>query len=269
MTTEKDPAAADTAQDRNFVIALARGLEVLRCFRDNEVSLSNNDLAQRTGLPKPTVTRLTHTLCQLEYLIHSETTGFYRLGVGVLQLGYGVLAGVEIADRAVRVMRDLQQNGPNPNVSVALGERHRLKMVYTAVQRSTESVSLSMSVGARLPLFHSAMGRATLAAMTDAQRDAIFEQAATEGKEDMQTVRQSLDAAFDEYARHGYCSSFGQWRPEINGIAVAIASLSGDRIYAMNIGAPSFLVSPDELRDAYGPMLVAAGKTLSDVPRRN
>ena len=54
-----DPAET---KDRNFVTALARGLDVLRCFRENETALTNTDFSERTGLPKATVSRLTHTL---------------------------------------------------------------------------------------------------------------------------------------------------------------------------------------------------------------
>lgn len=254
--------------DRNFVTALARGLHVLRCFRSGEPMLSNNDIARRTGLPRPTVTRLTHTLCELGYLVHSEATGLYRLGAGVLELGYGVLAGIEIADRAQEVMRGVQRAGPNPAVSVALGERHGFKMVYVAVQRPREGVSLTMSVGARLPLFHSAMGRAALCAMEAGPREAILEAAAREGREDMELVRRNLETAMREYEGHGYCSSMGQWRREISGVAVPVRSLSGDRLYAMNAGAPSFLVTPEELREDYAPRLVAAARSLSDLPVR-
>ena len=258
----------EEGQDRNFVTALARGLDVLRCFRPGEPSLSNTDIARRTSLPKPTVTRLTHTLCRLGYLVHSEATGFYRLGAGVLELGYGVLAGIDIADRAAEILRAVQSEGPNPNVSVALGERHRLKMVYIAVERSREGVSLSMSVGARLPLFHSAMGRAALCAMEAGERDAVLDMAAAEGREDMAAVRRNLDAAMRDYDERGFCSSMGQWRREISGVAVPVRSLSGDRLYAINAGAPSFLVTPEELRAEYGPRLVAAARSLSDVPAR-
>lgn len=256
---------ADSGTDRNFVTALARGLDVLRCFRTNDSSLSNSDIALRTGLPKPTVTRLTYTLCQLDYLIH-EASGTYRLGPGVLQLGYGALAGIDISDRAVGIMRALQREGPNPNVTVALGERHRLKMIYIAVQRSTADVSLSMNLGARLPLFHSAMGRAAMCAMAQAERAQVLDAAAAEGREDMDLVRRNLDRAAEEYARFGYCSSLGDWRPQISGIAVPVVSLNGDRLYAMNLGAPTFLTSPQELREVYGPRLVAAARELSDVP---
>jgi DNA-binding IclR family transcriptional regulator len=261
-------AEGEVAGDRSFVTALARGLDVLRCFRPGEPVLSNNDIARRTGLPKPTVTRLAHTLCRLGYLTHSDETGLYRLGAGVLELGYGVLAGIEIADRAAEAMRAVQDDGPNPNVSVALGERHRFKMVYVAVQRSRESVSLSMSVGSRLPLFHSAMGRAALCAMSEAERAALLDAAAAEGREDMDVVRRGLESALREHADRGFCSSMGQWRPEIAGVAVPVRSLSGDRLYAMNAGAPSFLVTSEELRAEYGPRLVAAARALSDVPAR-
>lgn len=260
--------ATDDESDRNFVTALARGLDVLRCFRPHEQSLSNTDIAQRTGLPKPTVTRLTYTLCQLGYLVHSDSTGFYRLGAGVLQLGYGVLAGVDLADRARAVMRDLAQGGPNLNVNVALGERHRLTMVYTAVQRTTQNIALSMTVGARLPLFRSAIGRAALVAMSEADHDRLLRDAAEEGREDMPAIRAGLKAACAEYAAQGFVTSFGAWRDQINGIAVPIWSLNGDRLYAMNIGAPTFLASETELRDVYGPKLVAAARGLSDFPKK-
>ena len=45
--------------DRQFVTALARGLEILRCFSRKDRELGNGDIAARTGLPRPTVTRLT------------------------------------------------------------------------------------------------------------------------------------------------------------------------------------------------------------------
>ncbi|MGE8488690.1 MAG: helix-turn-helix domain-containing protein, partial [Paraburkholderia nemoris] len=61
--------------DRHFVTALARGLEVLACFRSGDKSLSNQELALRCKLPKSTVSRLTHTLTLLGYLIHLKESG--------------------------------------------------------------------------------------------------------------------------------------------------------------------------------------------------
>lgn len=44
---------------RLFVTALARGLDVLGAFRSGDRSLGNPELAERTGLPKPTISRIT------------------------------------------------------------------------------------------------------------------------------------------------------------------------------------------------------------------
>src|ERR1041384_854808 len=58
--------------DRKFVTALARGLEVLRAFTPAEGLLGNGEIAERTRLPKPTVSRLTYTITKLGYLSHVE-----------------------------------------------------------------------------------------------------------------------------------------------------------------------------------------------------
>src|SRR5689334_4536435 len=78
---------ADASKDRQFVNALARGLELLRCFRPGEVYLTNTELARRTGMPKPTISRLSYTLTKLGYLSYSAEQGKYQLGSGVLALG--------------------------------------------------------------------------------------------------------------------------------------------------------------------------------------
>ena len=61
-------------QDRRFVTALARGLDILRCFSRKDRELGNAEIAKRTKLAKPTVSRLTFTLTQLGYLTYSPET---------------------------------------------------------------------------------------------------------------------------------------------------------------------------------------------------
>lgn len=248
--------------DRKFVTALARGLDVLRCFRPFETTLTNQEIAQRTGLPKPTISRLTHTLRKLDYLVYSERTGTYRLGAGVLSLGFGVLSGMEIADRAQEELRMLCE-GPNPNITAALAEQHRLSAVYTAVHRSKQAVALTINVGARLPIVHSAIGRAILVAMNEAERSHLVQMAKQERPEDSDRIDESMERALADYAEHGLCTGFGGWRKEVHGIAVPVRSLNGDRIFGLNVGGPSFLVSPEELMEHYAEPLKRAAQNLS------
>lgn len=254
--------ASDGSKDRNFVTALARGLDVLRCFRPDETELTNTDISERTHLPKATISRLTHTLCALGYLVADPRTGTYRLGAGVLQLGFGVLAGMDIVDRAAEVLRALR-NGPNSYITAALGERHRTEVVYVAVHRSRENVSLAMHVGSRLPLFFSAVGRAILVAMDPAERDRVFDLACRDHPEGDAVRRESFAKAAAEYAEQGFCTGYGEWRSDVNGIAVPVLSLNGSRIYGLNVGGPAFRVKKRQLESDYGPLLIEAAQTLS------
>ncbi len=262
MVGDEEETTPDEAKDRNFVTALARGLDVLRCFRPQETGLTNTDISERTNLPKPTVSRLTHTLCKLEYLVADPRTGTYRLGAGVLQLGYGVLSGLDIGERARDIMSDLR-NGPNSYISVALAERHRADAVYVAVQTSREEIALTMPVGARLPLFRSAVGRAILVGLGEEARAAAFE-AARRFDPGRDAARLNwYETARSEYETRGFCTGYGDWRPDVNGIAVPVFSLNGARIYGLNVGGPSFHVKKKQLEGDYAQRLRDAAAALS------
>ncbi len=252
-------------KDRNFVTALSRGLDLLCCFRPGEVSLSNLDFSERTDLPKPTISRLTYTLCRLGYLVNDSQSGTYRLGVGVLNLGFGVLSGMDICDRASDVLRSLRNSG-NSYITAALGEAHRSDVIYVAVHRSREDVSLSMHVGSRLPLFRSAIGRAILVGLAERDREIMIKQSANDLGVPASELWDSYAAAQIEYDKKGYCSGYGDWRADVNGIAVPVRSLNNARVYGLNVGGPSFHVSPEQLEREYSPQLIEAANFLSLKP---
>src|SRR6201986_216723 len=80
------------ATDRSFVVALSRGLDVLRAFQPNAGLLGNQEIASRTNLPKPTVSRLTYTLTKLGYLAPVPRFEKYQLAPSAMSLGDSALA---------------------------------------------------------------------------------------------------------------------------------------------------------------------------------
>lgn len=254
----------DDDKDRNFVTALARGLDMLRCFRPHESVLTNADIAQRTGLPKPTVSRLLHTLCKLDYLAVDDPSGGYRLSAGVLTLGFGVIAGMDIAERAKTALKELR-DGPNNYITAAVAQGHMTDAVYVAVERSREDISLAITLGARLPLFFSAIGRAILVGMSDTERASAFDFGAQLLPETVAAQKDSYTTAKAEIERQGFCTGYGDWRPDVNGIAVPITTLDG-RVFAINAGGPAFNVTQQELEAEYAPRLILAAKSLSLQP---
>src|SRR5882724_574223 len=84
------------ATDRSFVVALSRGLDVLRAFQPNDGLLGNQEIAARTNLPKPTVSRLTYTLTKLGYLAPVPRFEKYTLTPSAMTLGVQLDVGSRV-----------------------------------------------------------------------------------------------------------------------------------------------------------------------------
>lgn len=75
-----------------MVVPLARGLAILCVFGRGRAWLGNLDVAQETGIPAPTVSRLLHSLLVLGYVQQDEATRLYALAPAALALGYAAIA---------------------------------------------------------------------------------------------------------------------------------------------------------------------------------
>ncbi|WP_158967259.1 IclR family transcriptional regulator [Chachezhania sediminis] len=256
-----DDEAVD-ASDPKFITALSRGLSILRAFQPDEVFLSNQAFASRTGLPKATVTRLTYTLCKLGYLTQAEPGGAYRLGPGVMTLGYGVLAKMGLKNRAALELAEICR-GDNPHVAAALGERFETSVIYLMTHRSPKSVSMVFHLGAQVPMFHSSIGRAILMALPENEQERLLDEALRAADpDDHPRLKHGLSRARADFAHFGYCTSFGEWRKEINGIAAPVTSFEGGSPYAINVGGFAFLNPADRLIEHHAPRLLRAAHVL-------
>lgn len=240
-------------QDRHFVTALARGLEVLACFRAGDKVLGNQDIAQRCGLPKSTVSRLTHTLTRLGYLIHVEDSGKYRLGTATLSLGSAMLARLDVRQVARPLMQELADFA---RAEVSLGTRDRLSMIYVENCRSSALHTLSLDVGSRISLATSAMGRAWLAAVSPQERDEVMAQIQARDEAAWPEVGGGIEQALRDYRDHGVATSFGDWQKNVNAIARSFQPGGGLPPMVINCGGPAFNLPQDTLMAEVRPRLI-------------
>jgi DNA-binding IclR family transcriptional regulator len=242
--------------DRQFVTALARGLELLRCFGLKERYLGLTELGRRTGLPKGTVARLAGTLAKLGYLRYDESLGKYSLGTGVLSLGYAMLSNLDIRDLARPLMQELAEYA---GCSVSLGVRDRLSMMYVEWIRSSAPITVMRSIGTRLPIATTSMGRAYLAAASEAERNAVLDQVRAQNEADWPRIASGIEGAMQEYAARGFCLSYGDWDADIASVGVPFTAPDGTQM-AFNCGGPAFVLSRDKLENDIGPRLAALVK---------
>jgi DNA-binding IclR family transcriptional regulator len=243
------------------VTALARGLEVLSCFRGRDRSLGNQELAKRCGLPKSTVSRLTYTLTRLGYLEVDGETGRYRLGSATLSLGSAMLSRMEVRQRARPLMQRLADE---TQTMVSLGARDRLNMIYVENCRSDAALTLSLDVGSRLPLANTAMGRAYLVACSEAVRQDLIERLREAHPDQWPQMQESLASALDDARTWGVCCSFGQWQSDVNAIALAFVPHGSRTMFSLNCGGPAFQLSREYLLERVRPRLMAVVNALQN-----
>ena len=247
------PHSYEHEGDRQFATTLARGLEVLRCFTPPEPMLGNKEISVRTGLPKPTVSRLTYTLTKLGYLRHNMRLGKYQLGSAVLSIGYPLLASMSIRQIARPFMKELADYA---NGSVSLGMRDRLSVVYVETCRSGSLTSLP-DIGTSVPIAQSVIGRAFLYACTPPEREALLNQMKVKEPELLKKYKSQIDKSIEDIRSRGFCTSQGEIRREVHAAGAPMRRTVDGEIVSFNCTVPAFMLKKGQLDDDIGPRLVS------------
>lgn len=253
---------AVASKDRQFATTLARGLEVLLCFTPAQPILGNKELSDRTGLPKPTISRFTYTLLNLGYLRTDRHTGKYELGTAVLALAYPLLANISLRQNVRFPMHRLAEKLGG---SVSLGMRDRLSIVYVETSRSSSIQSYQLSdIGMSHPIIKTANGRAFLAGCTPEYRETLLNEIRVKTPEDWKIHGERALASIEAWKERGFCYSYREYRPDICTVGVPYRPDTRSEVYVFNCVLHSHLVKPGQLENEIGPQLVEMVASLSD-----
>lgn len=256
-----DGLGGDEQGNRQFITALARGLDVLRSFRRGEPPLSNHEIARRTGLPRPTVSRILHTLGDLGYLRYYPKSRSYDLGGAAYVLGH---VADENFDPIGTIRPIMQRYAQATGTNIGLSTRERLNMIYVEACEGATLVGLQLRVGDMISLTQSAMGIAYLAGVGEQDRTAILRQLKREGGVNIEQLMAEIEEARNQLNETGFFLSIGKWRPEIHGVTIPISASKLDGLYVLSSGGPAYALPEKKLREETGPMLLRAAHELQE-----
>jgi IclR family transcriptional regulator, positive regulator for flagellar biogenesis len=235
------------------VTALARGLTVLRSIAAADAPLSNRELTELTGIPKPTVSRITATLVGAGFLFRLPDSERFVLTSSVLELSNGFLRNFDIRARARPFLIDLAER---TSLSVHLAVRDRLDMVVIDAIRPRSAVLVSrLEIGSRMNLSRTAVGRAYLAALAEPERDKLLIGLQAAEGDDWSHVGSRLESALQETLEQGFAIATGEWYNGLNAIAQGFVGPSGER-YAVNCGGSADQCPRDWLISRAAPALL-------------
>ena len=193
------------------VRAVDRALDILVAFTAEDSQLSAGELSRRTGLSRPTLYRLLHTLQAKGFVIGEGDPQRFRLGPSIGHLAHVWSSGIDITSVAQEGMKRIQDA---TGETVALFTRVGDERVCVAELPSRQPLSFKRGVGYRERVALGASGRVILAFL-----DAATVQAAVETGP-LPFARDRLDQELAQIRLRGW----GVSRDELIEGAVAVAA---------------------------------------------
>lgn len=257
---------------RDFVEALARGLDVLTAFGSTRLALTVSEVATVTGLPRPTARRLLLTLETLGYL--RSLDGVFSLTTQVLQLGTSIIASQGLWDIAQPHMVNLvSQTGESTSMAQLDGS----DIVYTARVPVPKIIALAVHIGTRFPAPATSLGRVLLADLAASDLDDVLALPSRSGIiPRVELSRTALNKLLRQVRKRGWSLSDELLSLGIRSIAAPVIDANGRTVAAMNVTVHAAETSLETLTNDYLPLLLEAVdhvsaelKNLSRLPTTN
>lgn len=248
----------------NYVQSLARGLQVLRAFNHAQRNASLSQVAQTTGLSRAVARRLLLTLQHLGY-VGSRGRDFF-LTPRVLELGYSYLGSLDLSEMAFHDMEQLTRRvGETCSMAVLDGT----DIVYVLCMPVKRIISVSLSVGARLPAFATSMGRVLLAELPDSElADWLHAQKFRAYTAHTLHTVSALTKELRRVRRQGYALAMREQEPQVCAIAVPIHDSRGRVAAALNVVTTYSENTGERLQKQILPELRAAQESIEQAIRR-
>ncbi|GAA5167266.1 MULTISPECIES: IclR family transcriptional regulator domain-containing protein [Amycolatopsis] len=241
-----------------FIEALARGLDVLRCFEPGRASMTLSEVAAAAELARPTARRILITLEQLGYVRNDG--GAFSLTPRVLELGMAYIGSVNLWDLAHPHLRELvRQTGESCSIAQLDGS----DVVYVARVAVPKLVTLAVTIGTRFPAPATSLGKVLLAALSPGELDAALAEPSRAGVTSRwQPGRAELDAELREVRARGWAATDEQLALGIRSVAAPIRDGDGRVVAAVNVNAHAAETSMETLVDHHLPLLLHAASAI-------
>jgi IclR family pca regulon transcriptional regulator len=245
----------------DFVEALARGLDVLSCFRADRPVMTLSEVAVAADLARPTARRLLLTLAELGYVRISDN--MFTLTPKVLNLGMAYVSSLGLWDIARPHLEELvAQTGESSSMAQLDGS----DIVYVARVAVPKIITLRVDIGTRFPAERTSQGKVLLAALSEAEVAAVLAEPSRSGLPPVpgRPVAQRR-RELTRVRAQGWALADEELAPGVRSVAAPVRDGTGAVRAAMNVTVHAAETSTEHLLNAYLPLLLqAAGRVSGD-----
>ncbi|WP_349364740.1 MAG: IclR family transcriptional regulator C-terminal domain-containing protein [Roseitalea porphyridii] len=240
-----EPTNDERANERDFVNALARGLEVIRAFSRHKPRMTLTEVATATGMTRATARRL---LLTLEREGYAQSDGkHFSLRPKVLELGLSALSSMDFWEIAQPIMNDLSERISESVFAAVLEDD---EVVYVArAHAASRRISIGIHIGSRAPAHCVSTGRVLLAAQPDEALDRYLDNATLEAVTPYtETSPVRLRERIEDARRQGWSLVDQELEVGLRSLSVPIRNRFGDTVAALNVCCPTPRWTLDDMR---------------------
>ena len=228
----------------NLTQTVLKALDVLECLSSADHSLNVTTVAEVCGLSRPTTYRLLATLQSRNYVRQTQD-GHYDLGTNVLSLSRSYLEHLDLPKLARPILCELSQVS---NETTHLGILDDASILYVGKVESPQTVRLHSAIGARNPVYSTAMGKAILAFLPIEKRNALLDRIDfLPHTPNTITDRAVLNEHLERIRAEGFATDDAESEEGIRCVAAPILGLDGSAFAAISISGPAYRLSIPKL----------------------
>ncbi|HBW83669.1 MAG TPA: IclR family transcriptional regulator [Gammaproteobacteria bacterium] len=250
--------------DRDYVGALASGLEVLQAFDGEHPRMTLSEVAARTDMDRAKARRFLLTLHALGFV--KRTGRQFELTPRVLQLGYAYQASNQYRAVIQQYLEDITAElGESSSLAVLDGD----DVVYVVRSAARHRLmAITLSVGTRLPAAYTSMGRVLLAQLSESELLAFLDGVRLERFTESSIIdKGELRRSIDQAREQGYSIVDQELDSGLRSVAVPVFAGSGELLGAINISTNAARVDLETLMQTYLPRLQEAAEAVSRTTR--
>lgn len=241
----RQQAAGPGGDGRYTIRAVTRAIDLLDAVAEDQGRRTLSDLARQTGLHASTTLRYLESLRERGLIVQTSSGG-YRLGARLFELGSAFTRGISLWEHAQEIARDLSIR-VNETASVGILDDGRI--LYIAIENGQRELGIQWRPGTRHPAHCTALGKAILACMPWPAVNSLLVSHPPE-KLTTRTITEpgALRSELEVTAQRGFAIDDEERAQGVVCVGASIRDFSGSVAGAISISGPKFRLASSQLR---------------------
>lgn len=244
-----------------IIQSVSHALDLLEEFRGDTDELGVTELSKKLKLHKNNVFRLLATLESRGYIEQNKATENYRLGLKSLELGQTFINQMGLLRQARPVMESLVDE---VNETTYVGIVRENYAVYLDVVEAKQTVRVVSRVGARLPVYCTALGKVQLAYESEEEVEALL------GPKELKRYTENTITDVGKLLRHlkevadkGYAIDNREFEADVKCIAAPIRDYTRRVVGGLTVSGPASRLTDERIEKELLPLVKRSGAEIS------